>query len=58
MLSSFMISDNPMIALRGVRSSCAMLARNLVFCEIGCLCCQHRFLGTLGSSVSLLLRGE
>jgi hypothetical protein len=34
------------------------VGEELSFCEISCLCCQHRFLGTLGSSVSLLLRGE
>ena len=34
------------------------VGEELSFCEIGCLCCQHRFLGTLGSGVSLLLRGE
>ena len=34
------------------------VGKELGFCEIGCLCRPHRFLGTLGSSVSFLLRGE
>jgi len=34
------------------------VGKELGFCEIGRLCRQHRFLGTLGSSVSLLLSGE